>query len=58
MSEVPAWLESLVEVVADAMTAHRVPGPLTSSSFGEPPQRSARLVDRGGGVQWGWTSTA
>ncbi len=26
MSEVPAWLESLVEVVADAMTAHGAPG--------------------------------
>jgi hypothetical protein len=28
MSDTPAWLTSLVEVVADAMTSHGVPGPL------------------------------
>ncbi len=28
MSDVPAWMEPLVEVVANAMTAHYMPGPL------------------------------
>jgi hypothetical protein len=28
MPDVPAWLNGLVEVVADAMTSHGIPGPL------------------------------
>lgn len=28
MSDVPAWLNALVEVVTDATTSHGVPGPL------------------------------
>ncbi len=28
MSDAPAWLTSLVEIVADATTSHGVPGPL------------------------------
>jgi hypothetical protein len=28
MSDTPAWLNGLVEAVADAMTSHGVPGPL------------------------------